>query len=112
MTQFFAALNDRDWKRLARLCTPEVRVASLATPAISAGPPPSGLLTYRAAMGQRFLSLPGYTIEQVQVYGRPLGLAARPMIRWQSSDGVVHRVAGSMQFRFLGAHISVIETWL
>lgn len=53
---FFEALNARDWKRLAQLCTHEVRVASLAAPAVT--PPalpvdcsacgPSGKISSRA----------------------------------------------------------------
>src|SRR5262249_41801635 len=94
--QFFAALNSRDWKRVARLCIPEVEVRSLLAPAVALAGLPSGLLTYRALMEQRFSALPGYYIfEEVQVFARPIGVAARYMVCWEDRSEVVHRVAGS-----------------
>lgn len=106
---FFAALNVRDWKRLARLCTPDVSVGSLAAPPVARSAPRSGLLSMRGTWEERFHRLPGYTIEGVHVYRRPLGVAARYMARWQGSDGIPHRAAGSLHFRFQGERIAQID---
>ena len=62
----------------------------------------------RCAFRGRFLALPDYPIEQVQVFARPVGVAARSLARWQSTDGVVHRVAGSLHFQVQGARIAQI----
>lgn len=106
---FFAALNAGDWKRLARLCTPEVVVKPLSAPPVATRTSLGGLLSYRPLLERRFLALPGYTIERVQVFARPVGVAARYLARWQSTDGVVHRVAGSMHFHVRGGRIAQIE---
>ncbi|HEY7127377.1 MAG TPA: response regulator [Ktedonobacterales bacterium] len=107
--QFFAALNAHDWKQLARLCTPDVALRSISAPAVEVSESKSGLLTYRAYIEQRFSTLPGYTIDEVRVYGRPLGVAARYIARWQDRDGIIHRMAGSLHFRFKGERIAQIE---
>lgn len=107
--QFFAALNARDWNRAARFCTPELVVRPLSAPAVVLVGFPSGLLTYRALMEQRFSALPGYTFEEVQVFRRPVGLAVRYMARWEDRAGVVHHLAGSQHFRFEGGRIAQIE---
>lgn len=107
--QFFDALNSGDWKRLARLCTPNVIIRSLSAPSVAERGSANDLLMLRASFEQRFLALPGYTIEGVQVYNRPLGVSARYLACWQSSDGVGHRAAGALHFRFQGERIAQIE---
>jgi predicted ester cyclase len=107
--QFFAALNARDWNRAARFCTPELVVRPLSAPAVALVGFPSGLLTYRALMEQRFSALPDYTFEEVQVFRRPVGVAVRYMSRWEDRAGVVHHLAGSQHFRFDGGRIAQIE---
>lgn len=107
--QFFAALNARDWKRLARLCTPDVVVRPLAAPAVALAGAPGGLLTYRALMEQHFSALSGYTIEEVQVFGRPMGVAARYLVRWEDRQGIAHHLAGALHFRLEGGRIAQIE---
>lgn len=106
---FFEAITARDWKRLARLCTPEVRIASLSAPAVASSGAPGGLFSLRATLEARFQRLPGYTIEAVRVYRRPMGASARYVARWQGSDGVEHRAAGSLHFRFQGERIAQID---
>ena len=106
---FFAALTARDWKRLARLCTPEVQVASLVAPAVTTSGAPGGLFSLRAIWEARFQRLPGYTIEAVQVFRRPIGAAARYVARWQDSSGIIHRATGSLHFRFEGERIAQID---
>ncbi len=107
--QFFAALNARDWKRLASLCAPQLAIVPLSKPPLAASNAPQGIPILRALFEQRFRSLPGYTIEDVRVYGRPLGVAARYTARWQSRDRTIHQVTGAMNFHFHGEHIAQIE---
>lgn len=107
--QFFAALNTRNWERLARLCAPDVTVMPVAAPFLYAHALP-GHARIRGIFESRFLALPGFTIESVDIFARPVGLAARYIARWQGSDGVIHHVAGAMQFRFRGGHIAHIGT--
>lgn len=106
---FFVALNDRDWKRIARLCTPDFTMSPFAAPAVSLPHPRGGLFVLREALERRSLALPGYTIEDTCIYNRPLGVAVRYLGRWQSSDGIVHRVAGSMHLHFQGDRIARIK---
>ena len=107
--QFFLAINARDWQLLSRLCTPDVRMAPLKAPAVAVFAPHSELFSVRATLEQRTSSLPGYTIEEVRVFPRPFGVSARYIARWQSSDGIAHRAAGSMHFRFRRGRIAQIE---
>lgn len=103
--EFFLALNARDWTRLERLCTAEVRVAPpLTTSSVSLR-----LRTYLEMLEQRWSRLPGYTIEEAKVFNRQDGLAARYLACWEDRDGIVHRMAGSMHFRFRHGRISQIE---
>jgi CheY-like chemotaxis protein len=107
--QFFAAISERDWHQVARLCTPQVSARSLSAPAVSVSEATGGLQAYRAFMERRFAALPGYRIDEVRVYRRPVGVAARYLVRWQDRDGVTHRLAGAMHFRFEGERIAQFE---
>lgn len=82
---------------------------SLSAPEVALPDAQSGLLSMRATWEERFRRLPGYRIEGVQVFPRPLGAAARYMAGWQGSDGVEHRAAGSLHFRFQGERIAQID---
>ncbi len=103
--EFFLALNAHDWTRLERLCTPEVRV----TPPLAASSVSLRLHTYLEMLEQRWSRLPGYTIEEAKVFGWQDELAARYIASWADHDGIVHRVAGAMRFRFQHGRISQIE---
>lgn len=105
--QFYLALNAHDWQRLTRLCIPQVRMMPLHAPALA--PARSGLLSLQTTLEQRVRALPGYTIEGVQVFPRPIGVSARYIIRWQGRDGIVHRTAGAMHFRFQHGRIAQID---
>ena len=105
--QFFLALNAHDWQRLARLCISQVRMVPLHAPALA--PARSGLLSLQTTLEQRVRALPGYTIEGVQVFPRPIGVSARYIVRWQGRDGIVHRTAGAMHFRFQHGRIAQID---
>lgn len=103
--EFFLALNARDWERLTRLCMPDIRMAPpVAGLSISVGLP-----SYLKHLEQRWSRLPDYTIEEIQVFPREDGVAARYLARWQGSDGIEHRAAGSMRFRFHHGRISQID---
>ncbi len=97
--QFFLAVNAHDWRRLTRLCTPEVVVAS----PVSFSSTSLQLPGYLERLEERVSLLPGYTIEESRVFARWEGVAARYIVRWQSSDGIIHRAAGSMHFFFRSA---------
>jgi CheY-like chemotaxis protein len=106
--QFFAALGERNWKRLGLLCLPDLVIVPLSAPPLVDADSRRGLLSLRAALEQRFRLLPGYTFEDVRVNGRPLGVAARYTTRWQSRDGIIHHLVGSMHFRFQDDRIAQI----
>lgn len=106
--QFFAALNVRDWKGVVHLCTPEVTFVSLTAPAVTNSGSCMGLLGYRVLMERRMNALPGYTLAEVRVFGRPLGVAARYVTCWQSRNGALHRNAGSAHLQFQGTRIAQI----
>lgn len=91
--EFFQALNARDWPRLTRLCMPDLRVAPRA-----AGLSHSvGLPGYLQHLERRWSLLPDYTVEEARIFPRQEGAAARYLARWQGSDGIEHRAAGSMR---------------
>lgn len=103
--QFFHALNARDWSRLARLCTPEVKGA----PAGDVTSVRLGLPSYLAYLEQRLSWLPDYTLEEVQVFPRQDGVATRYLARWHNRDGCPHQASGAMRFRFRHGHIAQID---
>lgn len=107
--QFFAALGEGDWQRVARLCTPDLLVVPLGVPPVGAMQGPRGLIAARPLLERRFRSLPGYTIEQVAVLARPLGVAARYTARWQSWDGLAYVMTGALRFHFERGRIAQIE---
>jgi len=107
--QFFVALGAGNWELLAQFCTPDLIVPPLPAPAIASLGAHPGLPNYLAFLEQRFRALPGYSIEEVLLFARPLGLAARYTACWQSRDGLLHRAVGSMRFRFEGERIAQIE---
>ncbi len=103
--EFFLALNTHDWPRLTRLCTPDITVA----PPIAVSGTRIGLPSYLRYLERRLSLLPGFTIEEAQVFPRLDGVAARYLAGWQRRDGIKHRAAGSMRFRFRSGRIAQIE---
>ena len=103
--QFFNALNAHDWPRLARVCTPDVKVA----PAGNVASVRLGLPSYLASLEQRLSRLPDYTLEEVQVFPRQDGVATRYLALWHSRDGRLHRASGAMRFRFRHGRIAQID---
>lgn len=108
--EFFSVLNARDWQRLARLCMRNVKFVPLKASAVEAASAiPDGLPALQTLLERRVHALPGYTIEEVRVFPRPIGVSARYIVRWQGRDGIVHRTAGAMHFRFQRGRIAQIE---
>jgi CheY-like chemotaxis protein len=103
--QFYQNLNARDWRQLTRLCAPTLRV----TTPMGASNASIGLRNYLAILERRCSLLPGYTIEEVRVFPRQDGAAARYLARWQDSAGLEHRAAGSMRFHFQYGRIAQID---
>lgn len=103
--QFYQHLNARDWRQLTRLCAPTLRVTTpmvVSTASI-------GLRPYLAILERRCSLLFGYTIEEVRVFPRRDGAAARYLARWQDRDGLEYRATGSMRFRFQYGRIAQID---
>ncbi|SRR5579883_106523 len=107
--RFFAAINARNWDELERLCTPGVVFVPLAAVSVPPSKSPYRLDAYLVALESRVLALPGFFVEEVAVFVRPSGLVARYTARWQNSDGILHRVAGAMRFRFEGERIVQLD---
>lgn len=106
--EFFHVLTTRDWQRLARLCIPDVRILSLKAPAVAAAEV-GGLLSLQTLLERRVRALPGYTIEGVRIFPRPIAISARYIVCWQGRDGIVHRTAGAMHFQFQRGRIAQID---
>lgn len=103
---FFAALGQHDWLRLQQVCTPDLVVVSIiASPAEATR---RGLWSNLALLEKRLFALPETTIEEVQIFARPTGLAARYLICWQPRNGKAHRMVGALSFRFRGERISEV----
>ncbi len=75
---FFLALNAHDMTLLERLCTPDAKVA----PPLAGSTVSLRLYNHLEALEHRWSRLPGYTIEEVQLFDYLDGVAARCLGRW------------------------------
>ncbi|HEY7355778.1 MAG TPA: hypothetical protein VH590_04895, partial [Ktedonobacterales bacterium] len=85
---------------LDRLCTPDLAITSMKVPSVEVPGAGRGLLNNRLLLEQRLFMLPGTIIEDVRIFARPVGLAARYLMCWQSRSGKLHRLAGALNFYF------------
>jgi CheY-like chemotaxis protein len=103
---YFAALGARDWDALVALCTDEVTY-SLPGQSPFAGTI-IGKAAFRAYTEETFRQFPAARFEEVLVYSRPFGLAARYRSCWELPEGGEVSVAGSVLFGFEGERIARI----
>jgi ketosteroid isomerase-like protein len=100
---YFAALTARDWDALLACCREDV-LYYLPGDSSFAGTI-RGKAAFRAYTEETFRHFPQARFEEVLVYSRPRGLAARYQSRWPTSEGREERVADTVLFEFVGEQI-------
>lgn len=106
--QFFAAINACDWEGLVALCRPMMQCLLPTTILHDQSASGAGIAAVRSYFEQRRFALPGFTIEDVLIFARPQGCAARYLVRWEDRQGLWHALSGSLRFQFQGQRISRI----
>ncbi len=106
--RFFAALNERDWDRALRLCS--AHLAYYPAPQSLYAPLRRlvGQEGYRSYIEDVFGRLALTRFEDVQVYARPKGLAARYIYGVTLPDGTQQQRVGATLFHFRGDLITRI----
>lgn len=107
---YFAALSARRWDALVALCTDEV-IYTLPVGMPFAGTF-SGKEAFRAYTEDTFRHFPTARFEEVLVYSRPHGLAARYRACRETPEAEEVRVTGAALFGFEGARIAQIGVQL
>jgi predicted ester cyclase len=102
---YFAALGARQWEEMLALCTDEVLYFLPYSPFAGAI---SGKAAFRTYTEETFRHFPAARFEEVLVYSRPHGLAARYRSCWETQEGSEECVAGAALFGFLGERIAQI----
>ena len=103
---YFAALSARKWEAMLALCTEDV-VYSLPGTTPFAGTI-RGKSAFRAYTEDTFGHFPDVQFEEVQVYRRPHGMAARYCGRWGTPEGGEASASGAVLFEFDGEQITHI----
>ncbi len=106
--RFFAALNVRDWETALGLCTDQLAYYPSPDSLYAPTRKLAGKANYRAYVADVFGRLSLTRFENLLIYARPKGLAARYTYGWASPDGRPHQQASATLFHFSGDHISHI----
>ena len=106
MQAYVAALGARDWDALVALCTDEV-IYHLPGEVPFAGTI-SGKAAFRAYTEATFRQLHAVRFEEVLVYSRPHGLAARYRSCWETPEEGEVSAAGAVLFGFEEERIAQI----
>jgi ketosteroid isomerase-like protein len=106
VTRYFDALSANDWDTLVNLCSPDV-VYLLSGQSAFAGEI-RGREAFRAYSEDVFSHFPSVRFEDINVYVRPKGLAARYMGSWLGPDGERPRMSGAVMFEFRDDLISQV----
>lgn len=106
--RFFAALDANDWDTLKTLCADNLTFFPPARMPFDPTKPVRGLDTYLsyAQAAKRFY--PDHVTEDVVIYARPKGLAARYQASWCLPNFTMQRLAGTTLFHFEGERIRQI----
>ena len=103
---YFAALSQRDWDALVRLCTDDVLYVLPGASPLSATV--AGKPAFRAHSEAVFAHFPGARFDPINIYATPTGMAARYQSRWLGADQREYQQAGATIFQFSGLHIQRI----
>lgn len=106
--QFLESLSARRWEEVGRYCTEDITFYPPAGTSFSRLEPISGLDAYLAYAQESSALLPEPRFEEIVLYSRPDGLAARYTHSWRLADGQRQALAGSALFKFAGERIRQI----
>jgi CheY-like chemotaxis protein len=106
--RFLATLESKNLEALAEVCTPDVRYYPPASSPYTSARKVSGLVSYRAYIENVYSYFQNVHFEEVLLYARPKGLAARYTSHWLTPDGRVQRTSAAVLFHFRGELISQI----
>jgi CheY-like chemotaxis protein len=91
------------WDGLAELCTEDMVFSDPGTSPLARTV--SGKAAFCAYLQEGFAHFPGLRLEDVQVYRRPHGIAARYAIGWRNPDGSNGHLTGALLAEFAGERI-------
>lgn len=106
--RFYAALNARDWDAALRLCVAPLRYYPAANSLYAPTRKLEGKDAYRAYVEDVFERLSVTRFEDLLIYARPKGLAARYTYGLTLPGGMPQQRAGATLFRFRGELIAQI----
>ena len=92
-----------EWDGVAGLCTEDIVFSDPGTSPLARTV--SGKAAFCAYLQEGFVHFPGLRLEEVLVYRRPYGMAARYAFGWRSPDGSADRLAGALLVEFAGERI-------
>ncbi|HEY7122956.1 MAG TPA: hypothetical protein VH540_03295 [Ktedonobacterales bacterium] len=96
----------KDWKVVASLCTEEVSFFLPGNTSLSGTV--SGMEAFCDYLDGALRYFPGLRNEEVVIYHRPYGIAARYCMRWHGLDGRPQQMVSSLLLEFTGERISRI----
>ncbi len=106
--RFFAALDADDWDTLKTLCTEDITFFPPAQMPFDPSKRVRGLDTYLAYVQAARRFYPEHVTEDIAIYARPRGLAARYQASWRLPNFTTQRLAGTTLFHFEGERIRQI----
>ncbi|HEU5198090.1 MAG TPA: nuclear transport factor 2 family protein [Ktedonobacterales bacterium] len=106
--RFYAALDANDWDTLKTLCAVDITFFPPAKMPFDPSKRVRGLDTYLAYVQEAKRFYPDHVTEDMVIYARPRGLAARYQASWRLPNFTTQRLAGTTLFHFEGEHIRQI----
>jgi CheY-like chemotaxis protein len=98
--RFFAAMDANDWGTLKTLCTDDITFFPPAKMPFDPSKRVRGLDAYLAYLQEAKRFYPDHVTEDVVIYARPRGLAARYQASWRLPNFTTQRLAGTTLFHF------------
>jgi DNA-binding response OmpR family regulator len=112
LERVFAALNSRDLDTAVSFYSEDVVYYPVRYFLLRGVKKVQGRAALRAYFEQLFALLPDLRFEEVLMYGRPKGLAARYICRWSAQDGAQQQLTATTLFHFLGDQIMQVGAWM
>jgi CheY-like chemotaxis protein len=106
--RFFAEMDADDWETLKTLCTDDITFFPPAKMPFDPSRRVRGLDAYLTYLREAKRFYPGHVTEDVVIYARPRGLAARYQASWRLPNFTTQRLAGTSLFHFQGERIRQI----
>lgn len=112
MQRFFARINSREMDAAMAFCAEHIVYYPIPAAPIEGVRKVEGRAALRAFLEELFRLLPDLRFEEVLIYGRPKGLAARYTARWSAPDGSPQQLTATTLLHFRGEQITEIGVWM